>query len=81
MPSCPLASPPLPRCCRLLLLLQLLCHYAACRLHDEGIHLLGTIPEDKLLRAVRLDEVQTALDAEFSFGSRVQLDQVCDSRA
>lgn len=38
--------------------------------------LLGAVPEDKLLRAVRLDEVQTALDAEFSFGSKVQLDQV-----
>jgi hypothetical protein len=38
---------------------------------------LGAIPEDKLLRAVRLDEVQTALNAEFMFGSKVQLDQVC----
>jgi len=48
-----------------------------CRFQDEGLHFLGAVPEDKLLRSVRLDEVQTALDAEFSFGSRVQLDQVC----
>jgi hypothetical protein len=46
-------------------------------LGDAGLHFLGAVPEDKLLRAVRLDEVQIAMEAEFKFGSRVQLDQVC----
>ena len=55
---------------------HLCCVLLCCRLQSEGIALLGAIPEDQLLRAVRLDEVQTALDAEFSFGSKVQLDQV-----
>jgi hypothetical protein len=50
------------------------------RLNDAGLPFLGAIPEDKLLRAVRLDEVQTALNAEFNFGSKVQLDQVCCAR-
>jgi hypothetical protein len=45
-------------------------------MNDAGLPFLGAIPEDKLLRAVRLDEVQTALNAEFNFGSKVQLDQV-----
>jgi hypothetical protein len=46
-------------------------------LSDAGLHFLGAVPEDKLLRAVRLDEVQIAMEADFKFGSRVQLDQVC----
>lgn len=45
------------------------------RLSDAGLHFLGAVPEDKLLRAVRLDEVQIAMDAELKFGSKVQLDQ------
>lgn len=45
------------------------------RLSDAGLHFLGAVPEDKLLRAVRLDEVQIAMEADFKFGSRVQLDQ------
>lgn len=49
---------------------------AACRLADAGLHFLGAVPEDKLLRAVRLDEVQIAMEAELKFGSGVQLDQV-----
>jgi hypothetical protein len=48
-----------------------------CRMQDAGLHFLGAVPEDKLLRAVRLDEVMTALDAQYTFGSKVQLDQVC----
>lgn len=46
------------------------------RLADAGLHFLGAVPEDKLLRAVRLDEVQIAMDADLKFGSKVQLDQV-----
>lgn len=61
------------------------CHHAGAvslprRLQDAGLHFLGAVPEDKLLRAVRLDEVLTALEADFTFGSKVQLDQVCCTR-
>lgn len=45
-------------------------------MQDADLHFLGADPEDKLLRAVRLDEVMTALDAQYTFGSKVQLDQV-----
>ncbi|KAF8061400.1 pta [Scenedesmus sp. PABB004] len=42
---------------------------------DAGLPLLGALPEDRLLRGVRLDEVLPALPAEFQFGRKVQLDQ------
>eukprot|EP00878_Enallax_costatus_P009319 GHUV01009739.1.p1 GENE.GHUV01009739.1~~GHUV01009739.1.p1 ORF type:complete len:586 (+),score=159.89 GHUV01009739.1:322-2079(+) len=42
---------------------------------EAGIPFLGAFPEDKLLRGVRLDELLPALNAEFMFGSKVQLDQ------
>lgn len=45
------------------------------RLGEAGLRFLGAFPEDKLLRSVRLDEVQQALGAELMFGSKVQLDQ------
>mgnify|MGYP001810241812 FL=1 len=51
-------------------------HALYCRMQDADLHFLGAVPEDKLLRAVRLDEVMTALDAQYTFGSKVQLDQV-----
>lgn len=47
-----------------------------CRLAEEQVPFLGAFPEDKLLRAVRLDEVLPALNAEYMYGSSVQLDQV-----
>jgi hypothetical protein len=37
---------------------------------------LGAFPEDPMLRAVRLDEVLPALEAQLMFGSNVTLDQV-----
>jgi hypothetical protein len=44
-----------------------------------GLTFAGAIPEDPLLNAVRLDEVQAALDAEVILGSNIQLDQEYDS--
>ena len=49
-----------------------------CRLASLGLPFLGSIPEDRLLRSVRLDEVQQALDASMLLGNKTQLDQVGD---
>ena len=46
------------------------------RCSESKMPLLGAIPEDAILRSVRLDEVQKALDAELLFASKLQLDQV-----
>jgi len=49
------------------------------RCNESKLPLLGAIPEDAILRSVRLDEVQKALAAELLFASKLQLDQVFDT--
>jgi hypothetical protein len=51
-------------------------YQCACRLQEEGLSVLGAFPEDAMLRAVRLDELLPALEAQQMFGSNVTLDQV-----
>jgi hypothetical protein len=52
------------------------CIVPHCRLQEDGLSFLGAFPEDAMLRAVRLDEVLPALEAQLMFGSNVALDQV-----
>ncbi|KAF6251911.1 phosphate acetyltransferase [Scenedesmus sp. NREL 46B-D3] len=45
------------------------------KLQEDGLNFLGAFPEDAMLRAVRVDEVLPALEAQLMLGSNVTLDQ------